>query len=97
MTQGLADMRRDYTRDGLTEAQAPAEPFALFHQWFADAVKTEQAPVEANALTLATVDQDGRPHCRILLLKGLTSRVSPSSPTTTAPRASIWPRIRSRP
>ena len=31
MTQGLADMRRDYTRDGLTEAQAPAEPFALFH------------------------------------------------------------------
>ncbi|WP_017902807.1 pyridoxamine 5'-phosphate oxidase [Pseudomonas asplenii] len=71
MTQALADMRRDYTRDGLTEAQAPAEPFALFHQWFADAVKTEQAPVEANAMTLATVDEDGRPHCRILLLKGL--------------------------
>ncbi len=47
-------MRRDYTRDGLTEAQAPAEPFALFHQWFADAwVKTEQAPVEANAMTVA--------------------------------------------
>jgi len=66
MTQALADMRRDYTRDGLSEAQAPSEPFALFHQWFADAVKTEQPPVEANAMTLATVDQDGRPHCRIL-------------------------------
>ena len=74
MTKALADMRRDYTRDGLTEAQAPAEPFALFHQWFADAVKTEQAPVEANAMTLATVDQDGRPHCRILLLKGLDAQ-----------------------
>ncbi len=74
MTQALADMRRDYTRDGLTEAQAPTEPFALFHQWFADAVKTEQAPVEANAMTLATVDEDGRPHCRILLLKGLAAR-----------------------
>ena len=24
MTQALADMRRDYTRDGLSEAQAPA-------------------------------------------------------------------------
>lgn len=71
MTQALADMRRDYTRDGLTEAQAPAEPFALFHQWFAEAVKTEQVPVEANAMTLATVDEEGRPHCRILLLKGL--------------------------
>ena len=41
MTQALADMRRDYTRDGLSEAQAPDEPFALFHQWFGDAVKTE--------------------------------------------------------
>lgn len=49
MTQALADMRRDYTRDGLVEAQAPDEPFALFRQWFSDAVSTEQAPVEANA------------------------------------------------
>ena len=71
MTQALADMRRDYTRDGLTEAQAPDEPFALFRQWFSDAVQTEQAPVEANAMTLATVDAQGRPHCRVLLLKGL--------------------------
>ena len=74
MTQTLADMRRDYTRDGLSEAQAPLEPFALFEQWFADAVKTEQLPVEPNAMTLATVDADGRPHCRVLLLKGLDER-----------------------
>ena len=74
MTQAQADMRRDYTRDGLSEAQAPDEPFALFHQWFSDAVKTEQAPVEANAMTLATVDQEGRPHCRVLLLKGLDAQ-----------------------
>ena len=74
MTQSLADMRRDYTRDGLAEALAPGEPFALFHQWFAEAVKTEQVPVEANAMTLATVDGEGRPHCRILLLKGLDER-----------------------
>ena len=40
MSRNLADMRRDYTRDGLSEAQAPLEPFALFEQWFADAVKT---------------------------------------------------------
>ena len=71
MSKTLADMRRDYTRDGLAETQAPAEPFALFRHWFDDAVKTEQPPVEANAMTLATVDADGRPHCRILLLKGL--------------------------
>ncbi|MEW6460001.1 pyridoxamine 5'-phosphate oxidase [Ectopseudomonas khazarica] len=74
MTQTLADMRRDYTRDGLSEAQAPLEPFTLFRQWFDDAVKTEQLPVEPNAMTLATVDEQGRPHCRVLLLKGLDER-----------------------
>ncbi|WP_137818796.1 pyridoxamine 5'-phosphate oxidase [Pseudomonas sp. 2FG] len=74
MTRTLADMRRDYTRDGLTEAQAPAEPFALFQQWFADALKTEQLPVEPNAMSLASVDGEGRPHCRVLLLKGLDER-----------------------
>lgn len=74
MTQNLADMRRDYTRDGLSEALAPDEPFSLFHRWFGEAVKTEQLPVEPNAMTLATVDADGRPHCRVLLLKALDER-----------------------
>src|SRR6195952_693841 len=74
MSQRLADMRRNYAREGLTEVQAPEEPFALFHRWFTEAIKTEQAPVEANAMTLATVDADGRPHCRILLLKGLDTQ-----------------------
>ncbi|WP_285422618.1 pyridoxamine 5'-phosphate oxidase [Pseudomonas sp. efr-133-TYG-103a] len=74
MSQSLADMRRNYAREGLTEAQAPDEPFALFRQWFDEAVKTEQPPVEANAMTLATVDADGRPHCRVLLLKGLDAQ-----------------------
>ncbi|MGY4535208.1 pyridoxamine 5'-phosphate oxidase [Pseudomonas sp. TE3786] len=74
MTANLADMRRDYTRDGLTEANAPAEPLALFQQWFADARSTEQLPVEANAMTLATVDAEGRPHCRVLLLKSLDAQ-----------------------
>jgi len=74
MSQSLADMRRNYAREGLTEAQAPDEPFALFRQWFDEAVKTEQAPVEANAMTLATVDAEGRPHCRVLLLKALDTQ-----------------------
>jgi pyridoxamine 5'-phosphate oxidase len=71
MPHSLADMRRDYTRDGLSEEHAPAEPLALFRQWFADAIATEHQPVEPNAMTLATVDAEGRPHARVLLLKGL--------------------------
>lgn len=74
MSQSLADMRRDYTRDGLTEATTPAEPFELFQRWLADAVATEQLPVEPNAMTLATVDEEGRPHCRVLLLKALDAQ-----------------------
>ena len=74
MPQTLADMRRDYTRAGLCEADAPLEPFSLFHLWFAEAMKTEQLPVEPNAMSLATVDASGRPHCRVLLLKGLDER-----------------------
>jgi pyridoxamine 5'-phosphate oxidase len=37
-------------------------------------VDIEQPPVEPNAMTLATVDRDGRPHCRVLLLKALDAR-----------------------
>ena len=54
MSPSLADMRREYVRDGLTEEQAPAEPLALFRTWFAQAVETEHLPVEPNAMTLAT-------------------------------------------
>jgi len=74
MTHSLADMRRDYTKDGLSEDMAPQDPFVLFEQWFTEAMSTEQAPVEANAMTLATVDAQGRPHCRVLLLKVLDAR-----------------------
>ena len=70
-TEQLAHMRRNYTRDGLLEELAPDQPLPLFKQWFDDAVATEQPPVEPNAMMLATVDQAGQPHCRVLLLKGL--------------------------
>ncbi|HKM38521.1 MAG TPA: pyridoxamine 5'-phosphate oxidase [Thiopseudomonas sp.] len=73
-TEKLADMRRNYTRDGLLEEHAPMDPFALFEQWFSDAVATEQPPVEPNSMVLATVDSTGQPHCRVLLLKGLDPR-----------------------
>ena len=74
VAQSIADMRREYTREGLSEGQAPAEPFSLFHQWFEQARATEQLPVEPNAMMLATVDEQGRPHCRVLLLKALDQR-----------------------
>jgi pyridoxamine 5'-phosphate oxidase len=48
--------------------QAP-EPFALFAAWFEEANASE--PADANAMALATVDADGMPNVRMVLLKGL--------------------------
>ena len=45
-----------------------AEPFALFADWFAEAVKSE--PNDPNAMALATVDADGLPDVRMVLMKG---------------------------
>lgn len=72
MKPTIADLRRDYTRDGLTEAQAPDEPYTLFATWFAQAVEIEST--EANAMMLASVDGQGQPHLRTLLLKGFDER-----------------------
>ena len=47
---------------------AADEPFALFEAWFAEAVKAE--PNDPNAMTLATVDADGLPDARMVLMKG---------------------------
>jgi pyridoxamine 5'-phosphate oxidase len=44
------------------------EPFALFGDWFAEAVKAE--PSDPNAMTLATVDAEGMPDARMVLMKG---------------------------
>jgi pyridoxamine 5'-phosphate oxidase len=44
------------------------EPFALFETWLADATASE--PNDANAMALATVDADGLPNVRMVLLKG---------------------------
>jgi pyridoxamine 5'-phosphate oxidase len=45
-----------------------AEPFALFAEWFAEACKAE--PNDPNAMSLATVDTDGLPDVRMVLMKG---------------------------
>ncbi|MFW0756943.1 pyridoxamine 5'-phosphate oxidase [Pseudomonas sp. H11T01] len=72
MPLSLAQMRRNYTLDGLQDDLALDDPLTMFRQWMQQARQTESAPVEANSMALATVDSQGRPHCRILLLKGLS-------------------------
>ena len=51
---------------------AADEPLRLFAAWFAEAERAE--PVNPNAMTLATVDRDGLPNARMVLLKGFDER-----------------------
>lgn len=62
-------MRRDYARAAFDEATAATNPLEQFRAWFDDAARAEV--LEANAMTLATADADGRPSARIVLLKGI--------------------------
>nr|WP_290700890.1 pyridoxamine 5'-phosphate oxidase [Halomonas sp. UBA3074] len=72
MTRNIADIRRDYEGGRLDESQAPDDPFVLFDEWFSLALEKEGK--DCNAMTLATVDSQGRPHSRVVLLKGFDER-----------------------
>ncbi|WP_298820518.1 pyridoxamine 5'-phosphate oxidase [Chloroflexus sp.] len=68
----FAELRKEYTRRGLLEAEADPDPVIQFTRWLGEAV--EAGLIEPNAMTLATVDPDGRPSARMVLLKGVDER-----------------------
>ncbi|MWJ28172.1 pyridoxamine 5'-phosphate oxidase [Halomonas sediminis] len=68
MTRNIADIRRDYEGGQLEEGKMPQDPFILFDEWFTLALESEGQ--DANVMTLASVDSQGRPHARVVLLKG---------------------------
>jgi pyridoxamine 5'-phosphate oxidase len=68
----LADLRTNYTFAGLRRRDLNADPIKQFNNWFQQALSAEV--VEPNAMTLATVDSEGQPSSRIVLLKGIDER-----------------------
>jgi pyridoxamine 5'-phosphate oxidase len=68
----LMDLRRDYKLASLNEADLHKDPFSQFAKWFQEAQKA--ALLEPNAMTLATVNESGKPSARIVLLKGFDAR-----------------------
>jgi pyridoxamine 5'-phosphate oxidase len=65
----IADLRQEYMRAGLSEAQADPDPIRQFQRWIEDALRAG-VPLP-NAMTLATVTPAGAPSARIVLLKGV--------------------------
>jgi pyridoxamine 5'-phosphate oxidase len=64
----IEDLRTEYTLHGLLEHEVDPDPLVQFGRWFNAAV--DAGLRDPNAMTLATVDGQGRPNARIVLLKG---------------------------
>lgn len=65
----IAAIRKDYQLAALDEVHVGDDPLSFFAKWFQEARASQVN--EVNAMTLATVDANGKPHARIVLLKGL--------------------------
>ncbi|WP_312756818.1 pyridoxamine 5'-phosphate oxidase [Pantoea brenneri] len=63
----IAHLRREYTRGGLRRTDLPDDPIALFEQWLSQACEAKLP--DPTAMTVATVDEQGQPWQRIVLLK----------------------------
>ncbi|BAZ03536.1 pyridoxamine 5'-phosphate oxidase [Calothrix sp. NIES-3974] len=72
MDKAIADLRKDYSLQGLAETDVDANPFVQFRRWFAAA--QDAKIIEPNAMTLATSTPDGKPSARIVLLKDFDER-----------------------
>ena len=68
----LSDLRKSYERGELDEQASEADPLVQFQTWLQQALDA-RVP-EPNAMTLATVGEDGRPSTRIVLIKGCDER-----------------------
>ncbi|MFH8490694.1 pyridoxamine 5'-phosphate oxidase [Streptomyces longisporoflavus] len=71
-----AAIRAHYGIDGLDETELPATPVELFALWFTQALAAAGDGVlhEPNAMIVSTVDPEGRPSSRTVLLKGYDER-----------------------
>ncbi|MDQ3145420.1 MAG: pyridoxamine 5'-phosphate oxidase [Actinomycetota bacterium] len=68
----LGQIRQEYPDAGLDEGDVDPDPVTQLRRWLDDAIAAEVP--EPNAMTVATVDAEGRPSARTVLLKGLDQR-----------------------
>jgi pyridoxamine 5'-phosphate oxidase len=68
----LAGLRREYESQGIDVGDLDPDPVEQSRKWVDDAIAAEC--IEANAMTVSTVDSEGRPQSRYVLLRGLDER-----------------------
>ncbi|WP_414620999.1 pyridoxamine 5'-phosphate oxidase [Calothrix sp. CCY 0018] len=72
MDKNIAELRQDYTLQGLSEAEIDSNPFAQFKEWFDQALSADI--LEPNAMMVATTTPEGKPSARMVLLKDFDAR-----------------------
>lgn len=65
----ISSIRTDYTKSKLDDQSVLSNPIEQFNVWFNEALNAEV--MEPNAMCLSTINADGRPSSRIVLLKGV--------------------------
>lgn len=65
----IRSRRIQYETEGLDLADIDADPVTQWHRWYDQAL--EAGLVEPEAMTVATVDAEGRPDARIVLVRGV--------------------------
>ncbi len=69
--ENLHDKRKSYDRDSLLESEIKENPMEQFRDWFLEAEQTPQIS-EVNAMAISTLENDGCPRTRMVLLKSYT-------------------------
>lgn len=69
----LEDIRREYTQAGLNRDDLLADPVKQFELWLQQAMDAKLS-ADPTAMSLATVDAEGQPSQRIVLLKHLDDK-----------------------
>lgn len=69
--ENLHDKRKIYDRSELLDDQIKENPIEQFRTWFLEA-ETDAQVAEVNAMSISTVEDDGCPRTRMVLLKAYT-------------------------
>jgi pyridoxamine 5'-phosphate oxidase len=67
----IDDIRRSYVKDKLDLDKLNADPFTQFEYWLQDAIAAELP--DPTAMCVATVDAEGQPSQRLVLLKDVSA------------------------
>lgn len=68
----LADIRINYSRQELSEDSVSGDPISQFQVWLDEAIQSKVD--EPTAMVLATVNAEGKPSARVVLLKDVSAQ-----------------------